>query len=222
MSEAIVQTLDSSAGPAELLSWRDAITPLGRSSRRRWAVAYALLLVLGGLLVAGAGGVSEDTVGNAELPLLAALLIVLRMLFRGTRQLTATADSLLDERERAASDRAFRVAYPLLAAVMGLTALVVLMMLPDFERTDRLVLWGTLWAIYLPTGVLAWREPDLLSAGPEWSSAGLSERPRDALLAVALGGALTLAFLGFDGLLALLPLIAVLTLLCGLARRARK
>jgi hypothetical protein len=158
MSESIVQTMDSSAGPAELLSWRDAITPLGRSSRRRWAVAYALLLVLGGLLV----------------------------------------------------------------AVMALTALVVLVMLPDFERTDRLVLWGTLWAIYLPTGVLAWREPDLLSAGPEWSSGGLSERPRDALLAVALGGALTLAFLGFGGLLALLPLIAVLTLLCGLARRARK
>lgn len=218
MSEAIVQTLDSSAGPAELLSWRDAITPLGRSSQRRWAVAYALLLVLGGLLVAGAGGVSEDTVGNAELPLLAALLIVLLMLFRGTRQLTATADPLLDERERAASDRAFRVAYPLLVAVMALTALVV----PDFERTDGLVLWGTLWAIYLPTGVLAWREPDLLSAGPEWSSAGLPERPRDALLAVAVGGALTLAFLGFDGLLALLPLIAVLALLCGLARRARK
>jgi len=218
MSEAIVQTLDSSAGPAELLSWRDAITPLGRSSRRRWAVAYALLLVLGGLLVAGAGGVSEDTVGNAELPLLAALLIVLLMLYRSTRQLTTTATADLDERERAASDRAYRVAYPLLVAVMGLTAVVV----PDFERTDGLALWATLWALYLPTGVLAWREPDLLSAGPEWSSGGLSERPRDALLAVALGGALTLAFLGFDGLLALLPLIAVLALLCGLARRARK
>ena len=83
-----------------------------------------------------------------------------------------------------------------------------------------ILLWGVLWAIYLPTGVLAWREPDSLSAGPGWSPAGLSEPLRDALVALALGGALVLVFLGVDGLLALLPLIAVLTLLGALSRRA--
>ena len=245
MSAAAVETMDSSARPGELRTWRDAVTPLSRSSRRRWAVAYALLLVLGGVVVAGASGLSEETVGDAELPLLVALLIVFGMLRRGTLHVAATGDPLLDEREIAARDRAFRLAYPLLVAVLALTALVIVGLLPDIERPPEaftqggavvessgeagrflsgaalagILLWGVLWAIYLPTGVLAWREPDSHSAGPGWSPAGLSEPLRDALVALALGGALVLAFLGVDGLLALLPLIAVLTLLGGLARR---
>ena len=58
MSAAAVETMDSSARPGELRTWRDAVTPLSRSSRRRWAVAYALLLVLGGVVVAGASSCS--------------------------------------------------------------------------------------------------------------------------------------------------------------------
>jgi len=138
------------------------------------------------------------------------------------------------------------LAYPLLVAVLALTALMIVGLLPDIERPPEvftqggavvessgeagrflsgaalggILLWGVLWAIYLPTGVLAWREPDSLSAGPGWSPAGLSEPLRDALVALALGGALVLVFLGVDGLLALLPLIAVLTLLGALSRRA--
>jgi len=243
MSEAAVHTMDSSARPAELQTWRDAVTPLSRSSRRRWTVAYALLLVLGGVLVAGVGDISEETVGNAELPVLVALLIMFGMLRRGTLHVAAKRELLLDEREVAARDRAFRLAYPLLVAVLMLTALVVIGLLPEIERPEvftqgkavveageaghflsgeapfGLLLWGVLWAIYLPTGVLAWREPDSLSAGPGWSPVGLSEPVRDALVALALGGALVLVFVGVDGLLALVPLIAVLTVLGSLARR---
>jgi hypothetical protein len=252
MSDVAVGTTDSSAGPAQLLTWRDAVTPLSRWSRRRWTLAYALLLVLAGALTAfpdtllslwgtDAGGAPEDRAGDAQFALLVTLLVVFGMLRRGTRRLTAVDHPQLDERDLAARDRAFRLAYPLLLAVLALTAVALVVVLPDITRTEvespgvtsgtpgrfltvwallGLVLWGALWAVYLPTGILAWREPDSLSPGAARSPSGLSEPLRDALVALAVGGALILVLLGSDALLALLPLIAVLTLLGALSRRA--
>jgi len=249
MSDVAVSTTDGSAGRAQLLTWRDAVTPLSRSSRRRWTLAYALLLVLGGVLAAFPdaflsvlGDDARD--GDAQFAMLVTLLVVFGMLRRGTRRLTAFDHPQLDERDLATRDRAFRLAYPLLLAVLALTAVALMAVLPDIERTGvlsrnstsivsstehgqfltvqallLLVLWGALWAVYLPNGILAWREPDSLSAQPG-SPAGPSEPLRDALVALAVGGALILVLVGSDALLALLPLIAVLTLLGALSRRA--
>ncbi|MGI8660105.1 MAG: hypothetical protein ACR2LH_03575 [Thermoleophilaceae bacterium] len=246
MSDVAVGTTDSCAGPAQLLTWRDAVTPLSRSSRRRWTLAYALLLVLGGGLAAFPdtflsllGTHARD--GDAQFAMLVTLGVVFGMLRRGTRRLTAFDHPRLDERDLATRDRAFRLAYPLLLAVLALSAVALVVVLPDITRTevlspgvtsDRpgrfltiealllLVLWGALWAVYLPTGILAWREPDSLSPVAARSPSGLSEPLRDALVALAVGGALILVLLGSDALLALLPLIALLTLLGVLSRRA--
>lgn len=250
MSDVAVSTTHSPAGPAQLLTWRDAVTPLSRSSRRRWTLAYALLLVLGGVLAAFPdaflsllGDDARD--GDAQFAMLVTLLVVFGMLRRGTRRLTAFDHPQLDERDLATRDRAFRLAYPLLLAVLALTAVALVAVLPDIERTGvlsrnstsivsstehgqlltvqallLLVLWGALWAVYLPTGILAWREPDSVAPERAWSPSGLSEPLRDALVAFAVGGALVLVLLGSDALLALLPLIAVLTLLGALSRRA--
>lgn len=250
MSDVAVRTTDSSAGPAQLLTWRDAVTPLSRSSRRRWTLAYALLLVLGGVLAAFPdaflsllGAHARD--GDAQFAMLVTLGVVFGMLRRGTRRLTAFDHPQLDERDLSERDRAFRLAYPLLLAVLALSAVALVAVLPDIERTGvlsrnstsivssteggqlltvqallLLVLWGALWAVYLPTGILAWREPDSLSPAAARSPSGLSEPLRDALVALAVSGALILVLLGSDALLALLPLIALLTLLGVLSRRA--
>jgi hypothetical protein len=50
----------------------------------------------------------------------------------------------------------------------------------------NLGLWITLWAPFLPTGTLAWRQPDALELELADGSGGFSEAIRDAVLGVAL------------------------------------
>jgi hypothetical protein len=79
-----------------------------------------------------------------------------------------------------------------------------------------IALWVLLWAVFLPTGVLAWREPDAL----ETEEGGrLSESLRDALLGLALAGALAVVAIA-DSDAGAWPFIATLALLGGLGRRA--
>ena len=79
------------------VTWRDAVTPLSRASRRRWTACYALLL---GLLAAS---VVSDTfavrrTGEELIPLMliVALAVVFGMLRRGTRRIAALDHPDLD------------------------------------------------------------------------------------------------------------------------------
>lgn len=206
-------------------TWRDELTPLSRASRRRWVVAYAGLLVLAAVYV----GTSDTDENGSSLLLAMALFVVFGMLRRGTRRLTAFDHPDLDERDARARERAFRLAYPALLLVLTAVAVILLVALPDASRpifgSDGtpgtsassyldaevvlgLAIWVALWAAFLPTGVLAWIEPDALEHD-EPRREGLSEAGRDAVLAVALvaGGAISLLS-GASGL-ALLPLVGV-------------
>ena len=78
-------------------------------------------------------------------------------------------------------------------------------------------LWILLWAVFLPTGVLAWREPDALESDDDGGR--LSESLRDALLGLALAGGVALVVLA-DSDAGLWPFLATLALLGGLGRRA--
>ena len=212
------------------VTWRDAVTPLSRSSRRRWTGAYALLLSL------LAAGVVDDAFavrrGDDEvIPfiLVVAVPVVFGMLRRGTRRIAALDHPDLDERDIAARNAAYRLAYPLLVLVLAATVVLFMAYLPDSTRDFRTgwfldpnalvgaVLWILLWAVYLPTGVLAWREPDALD--PELAGPGLSEATRDALLGLALAGGIALS-LGADSDSGTVLFVAALTLLGALARRA--
>jgi hypothetical protein len=72
------------------VTWRNAVTPLSRASRRRWTACFALLLAL-----LGAGFVSDtfavERTGERGTPivLFVALPIVFGMLRRGTRRIAA-------------------------------------------------------------------------------------------------------------------------------------
>lgn len=221
-------------------TWRDALTPLRRASRRRWAAVYGLLLTAGGVVSAWpeALGLSDDQRNSTGWFLIVALLVVFGMLRRGTRRLTALDHPSLDERDLVARDRAFRLAYPLLMVVVLVT--LVAMMLDSTETTRLLekgpgfesyktasyvdtsairdvLLWVTLWWIYLPTGILAWREPNAVTSRE--ASAGVAEPARDALLALALVLGLGLCVVAPTAPWMLLPLLVVLGILGGLARR---
>ena len=226
------------------VTWRDAVTPLSRASRRRWTLCYALLLV------ALAACVVDDRVGLAEhvagpgIPtiLIVGPAVVFGMLRRGTRRITALDHPDLDERDVAARDGAYRIAFPLLA-LATLAGLVLLanslpeiahsthLAPPDqhfvqtrhgwFLRSEALLAlagWIALWAVFLPTGVLAWREPDAIEPEPD-AGGGLPERLRDALLGLALAGALvgSLVAKADESVLAV---VAALALLGALGRRA--
>ena len=104
-----------------------------------------------------------------------------------------------------ARDRAFLLAYPLLMLVLLVTVVVLVVALSDIQRTViqadtevgragyfidllglvGLAVWVTLWGVYLPTGVLAWCEPDALDPDPDELAPAVPEVVRDALLAVA-------------------------------------
>ena len=101
------------------VTWRDAVTPLSRASRRRWTACFALLLAL-----LGAGFVSDtfavERTGEPGTPivLFVALPIVFGMLRRGTRRIAALDHPHLDERDITARNTAYRVAFPLLVLLM--------------------------------------------------------------------------------------------------------
>lgn len=89
-----------------------------------------------------------------------------------------------------------------------------------FLQSDELLAlggWIALWAVFLPTGVLAWREPDAIE--PETSPGGVPEWLRDALLGLALAGAVAAALIAkVDGVT--WAFVAALALLGALGRRA--
>jgi hypothetical protein len=219
------------------VTWRDAVTPLRRASRIRWTVCYALLLVLlAASVVDDAFAVGRGSEEGIPLILLVAVPVVFGMLRRGTRRITALDHPDLDERDIAARNSAYRIAFPLLCvAVLGALVLLALS-LPDAQRADRLAggatagwflevqgligigLWVLLWAAFLPTGVLAWREPDALEAEDD-GGGRLSESLRDGLLGLALAGGIALVVLA-DSDAGAWPFVATLALLGGLGRRA--
>ncbi|MGI8412292.1 MAG: hypothetical protein ACR2LV_05330 [Solirubrobacteraceae bacterium] len=170
--------------------------------------------------------------------LIVALPVVFGMLRRGTRRIAALDHPDLDERDIAARNSAYRVAFPLLVLVIVAALVLLTVAAPDIARpigsgppgseaddgwfveTPALValgLWIGLWAVFLPTGTLAWREPDALEL--EAGGGGFSEPIRDALLALALVGGIG-ASLTTDSDVGLIPFIGSLALLGGLARRA--
>lgn len=241
MREMTVPDVGPAGGSGRMRTWRDALTPLSRASRRRWAAAYSLLLTAGGAVNAWpeAVGLSEDQRQATSFFLIVALFVVFGMLRRSTRRLTALDHPSLDERDLAARDRAFRLAYPLLMAVVLVTLLTAVFDAneitrplengPDAEPPEtasyvdnivivEVLLWVTLWWIYLPTGILAWRDPDAVGIGQE-ASPGVAEPARDALLALALVLGLVLCVVAPTALWSLLPLVAALGVLGGLARR---
>ena len=224
-----MSTMAAQTSPA--VTWRDAVTPLGRASRRRWTACYALLLALLAASVADGTGTfavwrsDKDTI---PFVLIVALPVVFGMLRRGTRRIAALDHPDLDERDVAARNAAYRVAFPLLAAVSLATLVLLVLALPDATRNHRdgwfvdpdvvvgLGLWIVLWSVYLPTAALAWREPDALD---EQDRGGLPEPVRDALLGLALAGAIVMSLVTDDDSGTLL-FVAALALLGALARRA--
>jgi hypothetical protein len=223
-------------GDAHMRTWRDAITPVSRASRRRWTLAYALLLCFGGVYF----GTDGQHTGAGWL-LVVALFVVFGMLRRGTRRLTAIDHPPLDERDTLARDRAFRLAYPLLLVVLLAVLAILAFAVPDAERTVRLAedtraitsggflspdallglgVWVALWAIFLPTGVLAWSEPDALVPEPDEPAFGMPEIGRDALLGFALSAGIILGLRQDNAPVGLLPFLGTLMLLGALGRRA--
>ncbi len=217
------------------VTWRDAITPSSPTSRRRWTACYALLLaLLAASVVDDTFAVDRGSEEGIPLILVAALLVVFGMLRRGTRRITAFDHPDLDERDVAARNSAYRIAFPLLALVVVAGLVLVAVAAPGAKRGlvagasqdgsfvepyawVGIGLWIALWAIFLPTGVLAWREPDAVES--ESDDGRLSERIRDALLGLALVGGIALVVLA-DSDSGLWPFLATLALLGGLGRRA--
>lgn len=233
MSTMTVQVPTTPPNSRPDVTWRDAATPLSRASRRRWTACYVLLLVL----------LAASVVAGADLPLvmLIAVPVVFGMLRRGTRRITALDHPELDERDIHARNSAYRIAFPLLvlAVATGL-GLLAAFGLTDETRTTRidansvleeaifgihpwaltgLALWTMLWAAFLPTGVLAWREPDALELELAEDSGGLSEPVRDAVLGVSLAAGAAVSLLADTDAAALL-FVAALALVGALGRRA--
>lgn len=228
--------------PAEyVMTWRDAVTPVSRASRRRWTAVYPLLLVGGGVAVAAPHVLELGEDSGVIWGFLASMAVVFGMLRRGTRRLTAVDHPELDERDVSARADAFRAAYPLLLAVLVLSLVALFVVLPDIDRITRdgpnstgseggffltgevligLLLWGFLWAVFLPTGVLAWREPDALDSKTVTGARGVSEPVRDALLASALAVGMCASLLSDSSFWTLLALLLMLTALGGVARHS--
>jgi hypothetical protein len=158
------------------------------------------------------------------------------MLRRGTRRIAALDHPDLDERDVAARNSAYRIAFPLLVLVVAAALVLVAIGAPEIVRTTTgdgtrvphdgwfvdpvglmgVGLWIALWAVFLPTGVLAWREPDALE--PEPGEASLSEPLRDAVLATSLAAAIAISLVA-DTDAGLWPFVAAIALLGGLGRR---
>lgn len=128
--------------------------------------------------------------------------------------------------------------------MLAASLLLLLLVLPEVDRTVSigdgfmgkesgwflqptalagLAAWGFLWAVYLPTGVLAWREPDALEPDPdEGAWRGQAELARDVGLAAALAAGLAVALLGYGFWHAAIVLVAALSALGALARRSAR
>ncbi len=219
------------------VTWRDALTPLSRASRRRWTACYALLLtLLAASVVSDSLAVWRTEDAQVPLILLVAVPVVFGMLRRGTRRIAALDHPDLDERDIAARNGAYRIAFPLFALVVVAALAMLAIELPDTVRRiavepqvtevkdgwfvdsevlTGLGLWLALWAIYLPTGVLAWREPDALEAE---EAGGLPEPLRDALLGLALAGGLAISLAG-DSDSGTIVFVAAIALIGAIARR---
>jgi len=236
MSATAVPPPTTATDEPPTVTWRDAVTPLSRASRRCWTAGYTLLLVV----LAASIVDNMLAINSRAFPpiLIVALPVVFGMLRRGTRRIAALDHPDLDERDIAARNSAYRVAFPLLVLVIVAALVLLTVAAPDIARPIRsgppgseadhgwfvetpalvaLGLWIGLWAVFLPTGTLAWREPDALEL--EAGGGGFSEPIRDALLALALVGGIA-ASLTTDSDVGLIPFIGALALLGGLARRA--
>jgi len=205
-------------------------------------VFYALLLAATGAAVRWGEALGRGEDGYSP-PLIAfvGLAVVFGMLRRSTRNLTAIDHPRLDERDHSARSSAFRFAYPLLLVVMLATFAITVLGLPDApDRTtplgdgstmtgsgsflsDMLVvgllIWGFLWAVFLPTGVLAWREPDAVT--DEWEESlarGPGEGARDTILGTALVAAFALSVFAQSGGWGLVVIVAALSLLAAWTR----
>lgn len=227
-------------GSPQWISWREAVTPLSRASRRRWVGFYVLLLLATAAVVGWREGLGiPEEAGDSLFLAVIAMFLVFGMLRRGTRQLTAFDRPRLDERDRQELHSAFRYAYPLFMAVMVASLAVVALTLPDAERRYRddgftqidpghflgdlafvgVLLWGFAWAVFLPTAVLAWREPDAVS-GDEDVIEGPSEMVRDLMLVAALVVALAVEAVVEDGIAGPLLLLGALAAVAAWWRRA--
>lgn len=224
--------------PSPAVTWRDAVTPLSRASRRRWTLCYALLLMLLAASVVDDTFAAEGRAGGFPTILITALLVVFGMLRRGTRRITALDHPELDERDVGARNSAYRVAFPLLVLVMIAALVLMAVTVPDIARTTRVGqdvlstrhgwyvelpalidvgLWIGLWAIFLPTGVLAWHEPDALEV--EVDGGRLPEPIRDALLGLVLAGGMAASLIASSDA-GVYAFVAALALFGALARRA--
>ncbi|MEY2516245.1 MAG: hypothetical protein QOJ89_3603 [bacterium] len=234
-----MSTVTTPAEQPDAVTWRDAVTPLSRASRQRWTVAYAILLaLLASSAVGDTFAIERTGIEAVPLLLLVGLAVVFGMLRRGTRRIAALDHPDLDERDVAARNSAYRIAFPLLVLVVIAALVLLAASAPDQARTitigsdgfrdatgvfvewpalTGLGLWIMLWAVFLPTGVLAWLEPDQLE--PETSTGGLPDALRDGLLGLALAGGLA-ASLVADSDIGVVAFVAVLALLGALGRRA--
>lgn len=203
--------------------WRDAVTPMGLGSRRRWVMAFPSLLMLAAVLTVGRDSFSLDggQLNAIGFLTLGSLVVAFGMLRRGSRRLAAGDHEFLDERDVAARDRAFRLAYPLLMGVLATTMLAILFTSESLDRQDMrdLLAWIVVWWVFLPTGILAWREPPGLPAEPD-ASAAIAEPVRDVLFLLAFLVGLALAVTLPGGLWVLAPLVLARAILGELARRS--
>ena len=138
----------------------DPLRPLGR--RRAVIVAWASLVAATAAVVAVAGPVVDllvILVGCTATWLVRALV----------RTVADLPDEVLDERLVARRDHGYRVAYQVLAGVIGLV-LMVLYLLGDAARIDVTItpdhLNGALWLVILlgtglPSAVFGWSEPEV-------------------------------------------------------------
>lgn len=203
--------------------WRDAVTPMGLGSRRRWVMAFPSLLMLAAVLTVGRDSFSLDggQLNGIGTLTLAALVVAFGMLRRGSRRLAAGDHEFLDERDVAARDRAFRLAYPLLMGVLATTMLAILFTSESLDRQDMpdLLAWIVVWWVFLPTGILAWREPPGLPAEPD-ARAALTEPVRDAVFALAFLVGLAVALTVPGALWAIVPVVLARITIGELARRS--
>jgi hypothetical protein len=161
------------------LPWWQA--PFGRQLVRRVLVVVLVPICLLLILVQDAG------TGVLLVLLLLADNLVLR---RATQRLAVAPEAALDEREVAVRNRAYRLAYRLLAVAFGiplwllfLTAASDPSWILDDVSNGGLVITSLELLFFLPTAIIAWIEPDMPEAEPiEWHLTGQQKVAASLLL----------------------------------------